>query len=180
MASGPSPLFLAQRETLRRAAALGPVADLACGLGRHCLAAAAEGLPVVGFDRNAVSLRALQAEARRRALRVECVLADLEARHGIPLKPESCGAILVFRFLFRPLAATISEALVPGGLLLYETFTKAQLAFSSGPRNPDHLLAEGELVGLFPDLEILSHAEGLSPGEKPTTWARLAARKPSR
>jgi SAM-dependent methyltransferase len=171
--------FIAHREALRQAARLGPVVDLACGRGRHCLASAGLGLPVVGIDRNAGFLRELLEAARAAREPVDCVRADLETPHGLPLMTGSCGAILVFRFLFRPLAPGISRALVPGGLLLYETFTIGQLAFPNGPRNRDYLLEPGELPRLFPELEVISHSEGVSDGPKPWTWARLAARRPA-
>ena len=86
--------------------------------------------------------------------------------------------ILVFRFLFRPLAPAIVEALAPGGLLLYETFTIHQRDLGEGPRNPAFLLHDGELPELFARLETASHWEGLTPGPAPQALARLAARKP--
>ena len=44
-------------------------------------------------------------------------------RASLPLAPAGCGALLVFRYLHRPLAPALAESLRPGGLLLYETFT---------------------------------------------------------
>jgi len=178
VAEAASPHFVAHRESLRRAVRLGPVVDLACGRGRHCIASAELGLPVVGIDRNTGFLRELQQEARAGDRSLDCVLANLETPHGLPIKTGSCGAILVFRFLFRPLTLAITDALAPGGLLLYETFTTRQLAYPNGPRNPDYLLQPGELPQLFPGLEVLSYAEGLSDGPKPYAWARLAAIRP--
>ena len=173
-----SPWLLAQRARLIEAARRGPVLDLACGRGRHALAAAELGARSLAIDRDETALRALQAEAERRGLRVASLCSDLETPYGIPVKPASCGAILVFRFLFRPLAPEISAALAPGGLLLYETFTVAQRALGSGPRRAGFLLEPGELRALFPDLEPLEHWEGLSDGPPPAYLARLAARKP--
>lgn len=173
-----SPWFLAQRARLIEAARYGPVLDLACGRGRHALAAAALGVRTLAIDRDQAALHALQSEAARRGLSALCGLrADLETSHGIPVKPNSCGAILVFRFLFRPLAPVISAALAPGGLLLYETFTVAQRALGNGPRRAEFLLEPGELPTLFPDLEPLEHWEGRSEGPPPECIARLAARK---
>jgi hypothetical protein len=93
------------------------------------------------------------------------------------VKPGSCGAILVFRFLFRPLAAAICEALAPGGLLLYETFTVAQRALGSGPRRAEFLLEPGELGALFASLACLAYTEGRSEGDAPEQLASLAARR---
>jgi len=175
----PSPFLLAQRGALRAAAALGPVLDLACGRGRHALAAAGEGCAVLGLDRDRSALAWLRDEARRRGLPVAAVQSDLETGLGIPVRAGSCGAILVFRFLFRPLAPAIEEALAPGGLLLYETFTWSQRELGHGPRNPAFLLQPGELPALFPGLRTAQHWEGLGGGEPPDALARLAARKPT-
>jgi SAM-dependent methyltransferase len=174
----PSPFFVQQTARLSAAARRGPVVDLACGRGLHCIAAAEGGAHTVGVDRNPAFLAALRAAARERGLRVDAIRADLENPAEIPLKPESCGAILVFHFLCRPLASRIEEALQPGGLLLFETFTVRQREFATGPRNPAFLLAEGELRELFPGLEVLAFWEGVTEDPSPAAVARLAARKP--
>jgi len=176
--SEPSAFFAAQAARVRAAARRGPVVDLACGRGRHCLAAAADGAHAIGLDRNRDFLEELRQTARRRRLRVDCVRADLERDPHLPFKTGSCAVILVFRFLYRPLAPRIEAALQPGGLLLYETFTRDQAELAGGPSNPAFLLEPGELPGLFPGLEILEHWEGRTAGERPTAVARLAARKP--
>jgi SAM-dependent methyltransferase len=175
----PSPFFVKQTARLSSAAKLGPVVDLACGRGRHCIAAAEGGAYAIGVDRNPELLAELCAVARERGLRVDAVRADLENPAEIPLKPGCCAAILVFRFLFRPLAPRIEEALLPGGLLLFETFTVRQRELAGGPRNPAFLLAEGELPELFPGLEVLAFWEGVTEGPQPAALARLAARKPA-
>jgi SAM-dependent methyltransferase len=178
--SEPSAFFLAQTARLREAARLGPVVDLACGRGRHALAAAARGARVIGFDRDRDHLRRLRRVAAERRLPLHAVRADLEGGHGIPVRAGTCGAILVFRFLFRPLADAICEALRPSGLLLYETFTVHQTRFGRSPSNPSFLLAEGELRELFPKLEILEYWEGVTGEEQPEAVARLVARRPDR
>jgi len=175
----PSPWLLEWRRALEQAAREGPALDLACGRGRNARAAAGWGVPVVGLDRNAEFLAELRAAAGASDLPVTCVRADLETTHGIPVRAGSCGAILVFRFLFRPLAAAIQEALAPGGLLLYETFTTNQRMLGHGPRQEGFLLAPGELPSLFPRLRVQAHWEGIcAAGAKPEAVARLAARRP--
>ena len=158
------------------AADLGPVADLACGRGRHALAVAEWGLPVLGLDRNVRFLAELKRRAEALALPVLPVRADLEAGGFTPLRPGSCGAVLIFRFLYRPLAPLVEARLAPGGLLLYETFTRAGAGGGGdgGPSNPAFRLAEGELPGLFPGLRILSYCDDPGRGV-----ASLAARKPA-
>ena len=60
--------------------------------------------------------------------------------------PRECfELVIVSRYLQRDLFPALGRSLVPGGVILYETFTEAQRAFGSGPTSPDHLLAAGEL-----------------------------------
>jgi SAM-dependent methyltransferase len=168
-----------RRTALAEAARLGPVLDLACGRGRNALAAAGWGIPIVGLDRNAGFLADLLAAARASRLPVQAVRTDLEAGYGIPVRPGSCGAILVYRFLFRALAPAIEETLAPGGLLLYETFTLDQRKMGYGPGREAFLLSPDELPGLFPGLAVEAHWEGVEEsGPRPEAVARLAARKP--
>jgi hypothetical protein len=108
---------------------------------------------------------------------VRGVRADLETVHGLALRPKSCGAVLVFRYLHRTLAPAISALLRPGGLLLYETFMKDQRNLGYGPTNPAFLLAPGELRELFPGLAILAYEEGRSRGVRPEALASLAAQR---
>ena len=156
------------------ASALGPVADLACGRGRHALEVAEWGIPVLGVDRSVEFLAELKRRAGARALPVQPIRGDLEAEGFTPLRPGSCGAVLIFRFLHRPLAPHVEALLAPGGLLLYETFTRAGAGGEGGPNNPAFRLAEGELPGLFPGLRNVSYCEEPDRGV-----ASLAAMKPA-
>jgi tellurite methyltransferase len=173
-----SPFLLEHADAIARAAALGPVVDIACGRGRHALALAARGIPVVAIDRDAEALASLRERARGLRAAVRRVRADLEAAR-LPLARGRCGALLVFRYLHRPLAPDLAAALHPGGLLVYETFTIHQRELGTGPRNPAFLLDPGELPHLFPDLDVLAAWEGRTAGERPSALARLIARKPA-
>jgi SAM-dependent methyltransferase len=173
----PSPFFRLHLDRLRESRHLGPALDLACGRGHHALALAAAGGRAIGVDRNAAALLELRQRALAAHLPVDTLRADLETRWGIPLGSGSCGAILVFRFLFRPLAGPIRATLAPGGLLLYETFTTEQQRLGTGPRNPAFLLRPGELRELFAGLEIVDYWEGVTGGERPEAMARLVARR---
>jgi SAM-dependent methyltransferase len=174
----PSPLLWEQWPALEEAARRGPVVELACGRGRIACAVAARGLPVIGLDRSAGFLEDLRRRAEAERLPVQPVRVDLETGAGLPLWPGRCGALLVFRYLHRPLAKEIVRALAPGGLLLYETFTIHQRELGHGPRNPAFLLNEGELPTLFRGLEPIASWEGTTAGDSPSAVARLAARRP--
>ena len=164
-------------DAIRQASTLAPVLDLACGSGRNALWLARHGGPVVAADINPAALEALQADAPGCLATWEI---DLEAPDSAPLAGSRFGAVLVFRYLHRPLMPAIRDAVVPGGLLVYETFTEAQRRYGR-PTNPDFLLRAGELTDIFADWELLHSFEGLidsSVSGRPCAVAQLVARKP--
>ena len=101
--SPPSDLFTEQLARIRAASQLGVVVDLACGRGRHTLAVAAAGIPVIGIDRSRAFLAELREAATQRELAVETLRADLENPAEVPLRSQCCGAAL--RLLLYPLMA---------------------------------------------------------------------------
>jgi SAM-dependent methyltransferase len=174
----PSPFALARLDAVVAAAALGPVLDVACGRGRHALAAAARGARAIGLDRDRDALRALAGLARERGLPVRCLRVDLEGGGAFPLAPGRAGAVLVFRYLWRPLAPALAAALAPGGLLLYETFVRTREKVGHAPGNPAFLLEPGELPRLFPGLRVEAFEEVVEASPRgPEALARLAARR---
>jgi SAM-dependent methyltransferase len=175
--SPPSEFFNDQLPRIRAASRLGVVADLACGRGRHTLATAAAGIPVIGIDRNRTFLTELREAAAQRKFAIETIHADLENPAEIPLRSQCCGAVLVFRYLHRPLILAIARILAPGGLLVYETFTTHQRTLETGPNNPDYLLEPNELPKLFSNLKILDYSEDRSSETKNTHLARLIAQR---
>ena len=163
-----------------------PALDLACGTGRNGLFLLASGIPVVFADRDSQSLEHIKqylaaqpCERQRELARLWQV--DLELPHARPLDAETYGAILVFRYLHRPLLAGIKEAVIPGGLVIYETFTVEQAKLGR-PRNPDFLLRHGELRECFCEWDILHYFEGIehdpASGQRRAV-ARLVAEKPA-
>ena len=67
--------------------------------------------------------------------------------------------IVVVHYLHRALFPALRSALRPGGILVYETFTRAQ-ALLGKPTNPAFLLEPGELRNLVAPLEVLVEREG--------------------
>ena len=105
---------------------------------------------------------------------------DLESGSEDPLAGERFGAVLVFRYLHRPLMPAIARAVLPGGLVVYETFTVDQPRFGR-PTNPDYLLQHGELPCHFDGWQLLHTFEG--EVRNPNTGhnqaiAQLVARNP--
>ena len=68
----------------------------------------------------------------------------------------------------------IAAALAPQGVLVYQTYRLGQERFGR-PLHPKHLLANGELPGAFPALEVLEYEER-DPEAGPIT-AMLVARR---
>jgi len=171
----PAAFLDACADVLAAAVARGPILDLACGRGRNTLACVERGWPVVGLDRSRERLAELRAASGRRA---HAVCADLEVGAAIPFASGAFGAVLVFRYLHRPLVDAIADLVAPGGVLVYETFTVAQRALGTGPQRDAFLLQPGELPGLFRGLEVLVSEEGRSADPRPSETARLLARRP--
>ena len=151
----------------------GPALDVACGAGRHSLLLAARRQHVTAVDWSGAGMDVLEARARaegipiRRIGRTEGIAkhvhrgidlaqADLEQ---LELPESTFELILCVQYLQRSLFPQLQRALRPGGVLLFETFTQAQLEFNGGPRNPEYLLKTGELRNAFPGLRVLFYRE---------------------
>jgi SAM-dependent methyltransferase len=136
----------------------GRALDVACGTGRHALWLAERGLHTYAVDRDADAVRTLNDEAVRRGLPLDARVLDLE-RASVELDPPDYDLIVVVHYLHRPLFPVLLGALRPGGVLAYETFTRAQAA-RGRPTNPAFLLEPGELLRLVEPLEIVASREG--------------------
>jgi tellurite methyltransferase len=137
----------------------GPVLDLASGDGHNGVYLATLGLQVTCCDRSGEALETASRLASEHGVHIRTWQADLEVAGVNPLPVEAFGAIVVFRYLHRPLLSCIRKALRHGGILVYETFTVDQSKFGK-PRNPAHLLESGELREAFADWEVLHWFEG--------------------
>lgn len=166
----------------------GPALDLACGRGRNALFLAEHERQVTAVDWSSAALDILEESARavripvrriqrmddtktQRGAGIDLLHANLEAA---ALPANRYSVILCVRYLQRSLFPQICRSLRPGGMLLFETYTKAQLDFCGGPRDPAHLLNNGELKRALPELEVVFYRE-LRAGQG---IASLAARKP--
>ncbi len=71
------------------------------------------------------------------------------------------GFVLVSFFLDRAVLPRLPEILVPGGILLYRTYTvdNERLGNPRGPRNPEYLLRSQELLEVFGGMKILHYNE---------------------
>jgi tellurite methyltransferase len=135
--------------------AAGRALDLACGLGAGALALADRGLAVTAWDLSPVAIGRLQAQAVAQGLPMDARVRDVLAQ---PPDPASFDIILVAHFLDRRLCPAIAAALRPGGLMLYQAFTREAVS-DRGPSNPAYRLRRNELLGLFPDLVVRAYRE---------------------
>jgi SAM-dependent methyltransferase len=154
----------------------GRVLDVACGRGRHALYLARLGYRVHAVDREADVIADLRAAAAQGQLPLTCEVVDLETDPPPSLGTSQFDAVLVFRYLHRPVFPSLIEAMAPGGCLIYETFTVAQ-ALRGGPTNPRFLLKPGELVELAAPLAIVDAREGDIDGQ---SIASIVAARPRR
>lgn len=151
----------------------GPVADIACGGGRHGRLFLDRGHPVLFADRDVSRIADL---ADRPG--VEIVQADFEGGAAWPLAGRRFAGVVVTNYLWRPILPRIIELVGPGGLLIYETFAVGNEAFRR-PRNPDFLLKPGELFeAVRGKLAVLAYAQRVVDTPWPAVIQHIAARRP--
>ena len=150
------------------------VLDVAAGRGRHARYLAARGAEVLAVDRDAEALAQIEGLPR-----VSTRVADLEGEPW-PFGATRFGGIVVVHYLHRALLPQLRGALDDGGVLLYETFALGNEAHGR-PRNPDFLLAPGELLdwATRAALTVVAFEQGLEKrGEDTVVIQRLAAVAP--
>ncbi len=158
------------------------VLEIACGQGRNSFFLAQSGMTVHALDPSIEAVRQVQEVAEKEGLAIRTInsgFADLQPGVG------EYGAILVFGLIpdlkrgdVTALVATIERALAPNGLLFITAFGTWDPAFENHQRewtedsensfcSLDGLvrtyLEPGELVALFPGLEVIHSWEGLGP-----------------
>lgn len=143
--------------------------DLACGAGRHAVWLAGRGFRVTAVDFSAEAL----SRVRDSGIEVTCRQLDLESP-DVDLGRDAYNLICGFFFLHRPLFPRLREALRPGGLIVYKTYTTDQLRYPGRPRHPMHLLEPNELLRVLEGFRVLRYEEAWEG--KGT--AAIAARKP--
>ncbi len=130
------------------------VLDLACGQGRHSRWLMRQGHQVTAVDRDAQALAGLADLAPW----VRTLQADLENAPW-PLEGREFEAVVITNYLWRPLLPQILASLVPGGLLIYETFAHGNASVGR-PSRPDFLLQPGELLRVCADLRVVAYEDG--------------------
>ena len=166
----------------------GPVLCLAEGEGRNAVWLAARGHAVTAVDQAEVALAKARQLAAARQVKIATVVADLAAW---PIAPGAWAGIVATWLhlppaLRRAVFARAARGLQPGGCLVFEAYTPAQLAYDTGgPRDPQLLPTAAqlreELAGL--EFEILRELErDVSEGTAHTGRAavvQVLARRPA-
>lgn len=149
----------------------GRVLDLACGSGRNARWLAAQGFTVEAVDRDAAALDSMQAIGA-----IHTRLADLE-QAAWPYAGENFDAIVVCRYLHRPLLPLLAGSLAPGAILIYETFMCGHESYGR-PRNPDFLLRPNELLQTYGEgFMLIGFEQGVLEQPKPALMQRICAKR---
>lgn len=171
----------------------GRALDIACGAGRNAVFLASKGWDTIAVDSSSSALNLARSAAQAAGIpvfefsglpalltrnavsskgRVILIEAGLDT---LPLPVAHFDLVVCTKFLQRSLFPSMEATLRPGGTLVYETYTRAQLQFSGGPRNPDFLLYMGELRDAFPNLTTMFYRE-LSAGKGIASLLAVKAR----
>ncbi len=151
--------------------ASGRVLDLACGLGGNALLMAKAGLEVTAWDLSQVAIDRLIGFARTQGLTgLQAEVRDLSQE---PLPVAAFDVIVVSYYLERSLIAPLIDALKPGGLIYYQTFTRIAVN-QQGPANPDYRLGDNELLRLFEPLAVRFYREENQLGDLDNGFRNVA------
>ena len=149
----------------------GEVLDLACGAGRHARWLAKLGFEVSAVDRDTAAFVDPPPG-------VALLEADVEGGPW-PYPGQAFDGIVVTNYLHRPLLPILVAALVPGGVLVYETFARGNERFGK-PSNPAFLLAPGELLETVRGhLRVLAYEDLVVEAPRPAAIQRICARRES-
>lgn len=145
----------------------GRALDIAAGLGKNAIYLARNGFAVEAVD---ISDAALTCYAGTHP-RISAVCTDLDT---FDIPPGRYNLIINIRFLHRRLFPQIIDGLVPGGVLIFQTWIRHPEDPSQEPVCKDYLLRENELLHAFLPLRIVTYRE--SPqveGGRPALMASL-------
>lgn len=150
--------------------AQGRVLDVAAGSGRNARWLAEQGLQVSAIDRDATAMDTLSQYG------IHVQVHDLEAA-AWPFPAESFDAIIVCRYLYRPIFPYLIYSLNWHGVLIVETFMQGQESYGR-PSNPDFLLRPGELEEWFANqMQVISFEQGLLQQDPPAMIQRICCTK---
>ena len=148
----------------------GKALDIAMGEGRNAVYLASLGFDVLGIDVSEVGVKKALALAESKNVKIHTLLTDLD---NYTLQKNEYDLITCFNFLDRRLFPGIRQALKPGGLIFYETFTVDYLKYSNFKK--EWVLAYNELLREFSEFRVLRYRE---VDRDETAFASILACKP--
>lgn len=146
--------FLVKQSALLRS----PILSLGEGEGRNAAFLASLGHEVHAVDSSAVGLSKAKSLARSRGLEIRTIEADL-ANH-VPPDGYYEAVVSIFAHLPSPvrkqLYPRVARCLKPGGILLIEAYSEAQIQRDTGgPKSLDMLMSVSKIREELPDFEPL-------------------------
>lgn len=132
--------------------------DVAAGAGRNATALAEAGFAVTAIDFSRSGLDRAAALAAERGVSIDCRVEDLES-DSVDLGEEVYDLAAVFFFLHRPLFPLLRRCLVPGGLIVYKTYSIDQARCPGRPSRPAYMLGHNELLEAFAGFRVLRYEE---------------------
>jgi tellurite methyltransferase len=148
----------------------GEALDLACGQGGNALLLAEKGLTVSAWDNSSIAIEQLTSRAQARSLSIDAQVRDVAQN---PPKQDSLDVIVISYFLDRALCPLLVKALRPSGLLFYQTYCQQKVQLQ-GPRNPEFLLKNNELLSLFSPMNVRVYREEALLGDLEQGWRNQA------
>ena len=173
----PNPFLQAHVDSVKP----GRVLCLAAGNGRNAVFLAELGFEVDAVDISTAGLDLCTRLADARGVSVTPIQADLtefEIPAGI------YDLITKFYYYQPQLFTPICRSLRPGGRLVFQTFSRDQLAFPRGPRSLDHLAKPEEILPTIDSLRLRFYEDRILEPSDPSSEAeaviRLIAEKETR
>ena len=133
-------------------AKVGRALDLACGNGRNACFLATHGFEVDAVDISEEGLRRFAC----RSSAINRICQDLISYSILPCRYQ---LIINTRFLMRRLFPALQEGLLPGGILIFETYLQEEQAATGRKIGRNHLLRDNELRHAFPALQTIAYDE---------------------
>jgi SAM-dependent methyltransferase len=133
----------------------GAALDLAGGIGRHALWLAKRNWQVTVVDISEVAIRKLGKKAQLLDLTLNLLALDAQEYAFVPA---SFDLIVMFYHLDRDICPQVLSTLKPGGFLICKSSVCWDPYEGVAPANL-RPLAKGEILTLFPELQVLHHQE---------------------
>lgn len=155
----------------------GKALDIAMGQGRNALMLADRGWDVTGFDISEVAIGQAEAQAQKRGLKLNALVADADTfNYGI--EQYDLVAAIYVHYLFTERAEDVIRSLKPGGLLVVEG-THRESAPMYGYETNELLRAIfGRSLTVLYYEDAMGQPDGTwKVGDKDLRFVRLVARK---